>query len=238
MSNRKLVDPIEDILKEIGPKKDEEEQQEEEKKEEKTVPKAKIVSQESKGVSKRTDSKKNLEKLYWTQRKSETMIMYEIGYDNPQEVVNKLIKWGIPIRGPDRSKVIREFLYQNDNTTILRAVTFTADADEVISESFNVQQFRQFNLSLSLSKGGTPTGASIQVFVEFSFDDVTWFPLRDYPWNKAYETNNSIDATNGVSWSRSGISPGDFIRIRFVATGTNLSATAFIILNQVHIALF
>lgn len=235
MSKRALVDPIDDILKAVG-LREEEEQEEEEKQEE--TPMAKIVSQESTGKMRRKDSKANLEELYWRQRKSETMIMYEIGYDSPQEVVNKLIKWGIPIRGPDRSKVILEFLHQDDNATFLRAVTFTADADEIISESFNIRQFRQFNLSLFLTKTGTPTGAYIQVFVEFSFDDVIWFPLRDYPWNKAYETNNSIDATNGVLWSRSGICPGDFIRVRFVATGTNLSATAFIILNQVHIALF
>lgn len=240
MSERIIYDPIEDILNALSRRVEE-------------IPvvpviplpeipileeDVKIMGQESKGKTKRKDSKINLEKLYWQERKSETMIMYEIDYSTPQEVVDKLIKWGIPTRAPDRAKVKHEFIHQADDTTQLRAIIFTADGDEIISENFSVEQFRQFNILLSLSKEGTPTGAYIQVFVEFSFDEVVWFPLRDYPWNKAYETNNSIDATVGVLWSRSGICPADFIRIRFVATGANLSATAFFTVDQVHVALF
>ncbi len=225
--NRDLVDPIADLIEDINKKTQEPKSTE-----------ARITPPQSKGKKKRTDSKENLEQLYWTERKSETMIMYEIGYDSPQDVVNKLIKWGIPVRGPDRSRVNREFIHQNDDTTQLRNVSLIADTTEIISEFFNVEQFRQFNLLLSLSKTGTPTGAFIQVFVEFSFDERIWFPIRDYPWNKAYETNNSIDATNGVLWSRTGLVPGKLIRVRFVASGTTLSATAFFTVDQVQIALF
>ena len=101
----------------------------------------------------------------------------------------------------------------------VKAVLFDSDAETYTSDSFECAPFRQFLLLLDLVVTGAPT--DIQIWVEFSHDNVNFYKLMDGPFGSLMYEDTAGDKKECVS----GNIVAHWMRIYVVSSGCDVDNT-------------
>lgn len=179
-----------------------------------------------------SDLRANLIKYYWDEGRTSTQIMYLLGYQSEKDVIDDLQHYKIPLRSPDAIKTETEILYQYDEETYIKGAHLDTDGQEIISEAWNVETFRQMNIFLKLIKNGTPSYSYMKIGLQYSFGKVDWFDVADPPYNAMYESNETIP----TAWTKIGYVYGKYVRLKFdVYEGVTLDTDNYFIIDTLKL---
>lgn len=107
-------------------------------------------------------------------------------------------------------------------TVAINAVTLDDDPTSYTSAGIEVKGDRFFSLAYDIDSTGSPT--SVQLQIQLSFDDSTWYDLVDAPFGTLiFDDTQTASGLNEVLNGEL----GSFNYVRIVATGTGTDASNY-----------